>query len=176
MFPPGVGVVDGEIIKTLWEPLYHIAPSTQKASFEHHQEIIDDHMNNSNWKKILHMGVYVHVLYIFCNLIFSVVGWLCPKYSTTIIEEHNSVAVLKSIRASSDKDLVEEWKEQEAFAQVRQNLDPSAMDIYDLKVSNGNYIYMSKYHSTDNSEAPSKVDVELMVESKGSTRSLEGRG
>ena len=50
------------------------------------------------------------------------------------------------------------------------------MDIYDLEVSNGNYIYMSKYHSTDNSETPSKVDVELMVESKGSTRSLEGRG
>ena len=52
------------------------------------------------------------------------------------------MAVLKSIKASSDKDLVEEWKEQEAFAQARQNLDPSAMDIYDLKVSNGNYIYM----------------------------------
>ena len=52
------------------------------------------------------------------------------------------MAVLKSIEASSDKDLVEEWKEQEAFAQVRRNLDPSAMDIYDLKVSNGNYIYI----------------------------------
>ena len=37
------------------------------------------------------------------------------------------------------------------------------MDIYDLKVFNGNYIYMNKYHSTDNSEAPSKADVELSL-------------
>ena len=115
----GVGVVDGEIIETLWEPLNHFAPSTQKASFEHCREIIDNHMNDSNWKKLLHMDVYIHVLYIFCNLIFPVVGQLCTKYPTTIIEEQNSMAVLKSIEASSDKDLVEEWKEQEALAQAR---------------------------------------------------------
>ena len=115
-FMLGVRGVDGEIIKTLWEPLNHIAPSTQKVSHEHCWEIIDNHMNNSNWKKLLHMGVYVHVLYVFCNLIFSVVDHLCTKYPTTIIEEQNSVAVLTSIEASSDKDLVEEWEEQEALA------------------------------------------------------------
>ena len=71
--------------------------------------------------------------------------------------------MLKSIEASSEKGLVEEWKEQEAFTQVRRNSDPSAKDIYDLKVSNSNYIYTSKYHSTDNSEAPSKADVELSL-------------
>ena len=65
------------------------------------------------------MGVYVYVLYIFCNLIFSVVDRLCAKYPTAIIEERNSVVVLKSIEAYSDKDLVEEWKEQEALAQAR---------------------------------------------------------
>ena len=70
-FIPGVGVVDGEIIETLWEPLNHIAPSTRKVSLEHHQEIIDDHMNN---KKLLCMGVYVHVLYILQPYIFS--SWL----------------------------------------------------------------------------------------------------
>ena len=30
------------------------------------------------------------------------------------------------------------------------------MDIYDLKVSNGNYIYTSEYHSSDTSKAPSE--------------------
>ena len=115
----GVGVVDGEIIKTLWEPLNHIALSTRKGSLEHCQEIIDDHMNHSNWKNLICMGAYVHVLYIFCNLIFSVVDHLCAKYPTTIIEEPNWVTVLKSIKASSDKDLVEQWKEQEALPQAR---------------------------------------------------------
>ena len=117
---------------------------------------------------------YVHVLYIFCNLVFSVVDCLCAKYPTAIIEEQNSVAVLKSIEASSDKDLVEEWKEQEAFAQARRNSDPSAMDIYDLKVSNGNYIYMNKDHSNDNSEAPSKADVELSLLNEEFVHTIKG--
>ena len=55
-FIPGVGIVDGEIIETLWEPLNHIAPSTRKVTPEHCQEIINDHMNDSNWKKMLWMG------------------------------------------------------------------------------------------------------------------------
>lgn len=57
-FIQGAGMVDGEIIETLWEPLNPIAPSTRKASPQHRREIIDDHMNDSNWKKLLGMGVY----------------------------------------------------------------------------------------------------------------------
>ena len=49
-------IVDGEIIKTLWEPLNPIAPSARKASPEHCQEIMDDHMNHSNWKKLIHIS------------------------------------------------------------------------------------------------------------------------
>ena len=52
----GAGIVDGEIIETLWEPLNPIAPSARKASPEHRWEIIDDHMNHSNWKKLLHIS------------------------------------------------------------------------------------------------------------------------
>ena len=55
-FIPGVGIVDGEIIETLWEPLNHIAPLTRKATPKHRREIINDHMNDSNWKKMLRMG------------------------------------------------------------------------------------------------------------------------
>ena len=52
-FIPGAGIVDGEIIETLWEPLNPIAPSAGKASPEHCWEIMDDHMNHSNWKKLI---------------------------------------------------------------------------------------------------------------------------
>ena len=55
-FIPGAGIVDGEIIETLWEPLNPIAPSARKASPEHRREIMDDHMNHSNWKKLTHIG------------------------------------------------------------------------------------------------------------------------
>ena len=52
----GAGIVDREIIKTLWEPLNPIAPSARKASPTHHQEIMDDHMNHSSSKKLIHIS------------------------------------------------------------------------------------------------------------------------
>ena len=48
------------------------------------------------------------------------------------------------------------------------------MDIYDLKVSNGNYIHMNKYHGTDNSEAPSKADVELSLFNEEFVHTIKG--
>ena len=60
-FIPGAGIVDGEIIETLWEPLNPIVPSARKASSEHHWEIVDDHMNHSNWKTLTHMGEHPSV-------------------------------------------------------------------------------------------------------------------
>ena len=55
-FIPSAGIVDGEIIETLWEPLNPIAPLARKASPEHRWEIMDDHMNHSNWKKLLRIS------------------------------------------------------------------------------------------------------------------------
>ena len=54
---PGVGQVDGEVLETLWATLNHISNSTRRASVHHRQEIIDDHMNDSNWKKLLGLGI-----------------------------------------------------------------------------------------------------------------------
>jgi len=45
--------------------------------------------------------------------------------------------VLRSVEATSDKKLVDEWKQQEENAQARRDKHPSAMDIYDLRVSDG---------------------------------------
>lgn len=55
-FIPGAGRVDGEILETLWAPLIKVATSTRAMSKAHRQEILDDHMNDSNWKKLVKMG------------------------------------------------------------------------------------------------------------------------
>lgn len=68
----------------------------------------------------------------------AIVDRLCAKYSTAITDERKSAAVLKSIEVTSEDNLVEEWKRQEATAQGSRDRDPTAMDIYDLKVPNGN--------------------------------------
>ena len=51
-FIAGTGVQDGEIIETLWNKTNAIADSTRGMSAAHRREVIDDHMNDSNWMKL----------------------------------------------------------------------------------------------------------------------------
>ena len=56
-FIPGAGQVDGEILETLWAPLNNITGSTRGMTAAHRREILDDHMGDSNWKKLIRMGL-----------------------------------------------------------------------------------------------------------------------
>jgi len=55
-FIEGAGQQDGEILETLWAPLNKIAGSIRAMSKPARQEMIDDHMGDSNWKKTTRMG------------------------------------------------------------------------------------------------------------------------
>ena len=55
-FIEGGRQIDGETIETLWAPLNEISRSTRGMSTSHHREVIDDHMNDSNWKKLVDLG------------------------------------------------------------------------------------------------------------------------
>jgi len=60
-FITGTGQVDGEIMKSLWSVLNEISPSTQNVTVAGHIEMLDDHMGNSNFKKMLDisMGIVI---------------------------------------------------------------------------------------------------------------------
>src|SRR6202012_3370443 len=49
--------IDGKTLETLWAPLNKITRSTRGMSTSHHREVIDDHMNDSNWKKLIDLGM-----------------------------------------------------------------------------------------------------------------------
>lgn len=53
---PGAAVVDGEVLETLWSVLNQISRSTRTATLAHRAEILDDHMNDSNFKKLLNIS------------------------------------------------------------------------------------------------------------------------
>ena len=74
-------------------------------------------------------------------LMVSTVNRICIKYPAAIIEAKKAAATLASVEATSKTNLVQEWKQQEVQAQANRDEDPSAMDIYDLKVSNGTFIF-----------------------------------
>ncbi|KIK72130.1 hypothetical protein PAXRUDRAFT_181279 [Paxillus rubicundulus Ve08.2h10] len=55
-FMEGAGQMDGKIIETLWAPLNKIAPSAQAMPAAHRKELYDDHILDSNWKKLNTIG------------------------------------------------------------------------------------------------------------------------
>ena len=59
-FIAGAGMQDGEIIETLWNQTNAIAESTRGMSSAHRREVIEDHMNDSNWKKLTKISPYPH--------------------------------------------------------------------------------------------------------------------
>lgn len=52
-FMMGVGQVDGEILETLWAILIKAATSTRSMVLFHRFESLDDHIRDSNWKKLV---------------------------------------------------------------------------------------------------------------------------
>src|ERR1700744_6649762 len=58
-FIKGSHQIEGETIETLWAPLNEITRSTRGMSTSHRREVIDDHMNDSNWKKLIDLGKFL---------------------------------------------------------------------------------------------------------------------
>ncbi|KAI6008061.1 hypothetical protein EDC04DRAFT_2582223, partial [Pisolithus marmoratus] len=52
-FIKGAGHLDGEILETLWAPFNKISPTARSMTQAHRQEMYDDHMRDSNWKKVV---------------------------------------------------------------------------------------------------------------------------
>lgn len=70
-FIRGAGIVDGEIIETLWHILNHTASSARSMSWYHRQEYLDCHMGDSNWKKLTRMGNSASALWLFMQYLLK---------------------------------------------------------------------------------------------------------
>ena len=65
-FVEGTGQVEGEILETLWSRMDEVARLAQSMSIAHHQETVDENMNDNNWRKIIRIG---RNLYSMCYLV-----------------------------------------------------------------------------------------------------------
>ncbi|KAG1740735.1 uncharacterized protein EDB91DRAFT_1081835 [Suillus paluster] len=61
-FVTRAGHIDGEILETLWAPFNKISPTARSMSLAHRKEVLDDHMRDSNWKKLSLLKKYCHAL------------------------------------------------------------------------------------------------------------------
>ncbi|KAK7678294.1 hypothetical protein QCA50_018642 [Cerrena zonata] len=115
-FIQGAGMLDGEIIETLWNLLNYTASSARAMSWFHRQEYLDTHMGDSNWKKLIGM-----VLSIF------------RKWEGAVEQAVESEEDFISLCESVGKQKCDLWAAEEADAQEKRDQDPTAMDIFDVK-------------------------------------------
>ncbi|KAH9023726.1 hypothetical protein EDB85DRAFT_1894666 [Lactarius pseudohatsudake] len=116
-FIKGGRQIDGKTIETLWAPLNEITRSTRGMSTSHRREVIDDHMNDSNWKKLIDLGKFL------------------PMDAASALSGATlSTAAFESISVSASPERVQAWGAEEEHAQRERGRDVKVMDIYDIKM------------------------------------------
>ncbi|KAH8980042.1 hypothetical protein EDB86DRAFT_3088268 [Lactarius hatsudake] len=114
---PGAKQVDGEIIETLWAPLNNISRSIRGMSLAHRQEVLDAHMNHSNWKKMV-----------------RIVPSLLKRWKRMETGIDLSAETLNALNTRL-RTKTKRWLAAEKHAQSKRHEDPTLMDIYDTVIS-----------------------------------------
>jgi hypothetical protein len=133
-FIEGGRQIDGETIETLWAPLNEISKSTRGMSTSHRREVIDDHMNDSNWKKLIDLGR--HPSHRHCTRADRdrVVNAVSKRYHKALSGATLSLAAFDNIDTSASADSVRVWAEEEENARRERIHNITVMDIYDIKM------------------------------------------
>lgn len=148
-FIPGAGMIDGEIIETLWVGLNEIGASTRNMSWHHRQETMDLHMNDSNWKKLVNMSESnSRALKLRSPCLtprgvvrsFLIVPSLTKKWKDVHRGVKDSADAYEAIESITEDEVLESWLALEADAQARRWEDKTAMDIYDVQADQGQTI------------------------------------
>lgn len=114
-FIPGLGVVCGEILESLWSALNTISPSVRTALLSHRAEMLDDHATDSNHKKMLGMA-------------FA----LCKAHENASTAVIQTKEYFEGLTSSAGLAAVE-WERAIQTAEQTRLDDRSAMDIYSAK-------------------------------------------
>ncbi|KAG1784325.1 uncharacterized protein HD556DRAFT_1310674 [Suillus plorans] len=114
-FIQGAGHVDGEILETLWAPFNKISPTARSMSQAHRQEVLDDHMRDSNWKKIV-----------------GIMKTLLKKYKRALKGVDDTKSPFDELTLSLDPEKISIWKIDEKKAMEQRG---EYLDIYQLQMN-----------------------------------------
>ena len=135
-YVPGARVIDGEVMETLWSVLNSVSASTRTASLAHRTEILDDHMNDSNWKKQLHIGTSFNLVttnYIDKYPVKSVIR----QYNRALESSLDARIALQRLSDAAPPAALDEWDATILEAELCHDDDASAMDVMHLKIRSG---------------------------------------
>ena len=115
-FIEGAGQVEGKILETLWSGLDEVAGLAQAMSTAHHQEVLDEYMNDSNWHKIIRIGRNLRYIYCSIALTLWLVDSLCGKWTQAKKGLSETTPVFEQLTECLEPSLVQEWTAQECVA------------------------------------------------------------
>lgn len=147
-FIPGAGVVAGEILESLWSTLNKISPSARTGTLAYRAEILDDHANDSNHKKMLGM-----------------VTSLCRNYDKAIDMRTHAQEYYDNLTSQAGPSAVAMWRAEVEEAERCRKEDRSAMDIYAAKKEK--YPAPQDHPENNSSEVLERwMDLAFIVENK----------
>jgi hypothetical protein len=136
-YVPGAGVVDGEVLETLWSVLNTVSAATRTASLAHRTEILDDHMNDSNWKKMLHIGEIIHDLRRSNIDDNFTVQTIIKRYNRALENLAEARSAFERLNETAPPDYVDVWDATILEAESARNANPAAMDVMQSKIKTG---------------------------------------
>ncbi|KAG2138966.1 hypothetical protein DEU56DRAFT_755684 [Suillus clintonianus] len=116
-FIAGAGQVNGEILETLWAPFNKISPTACFMSQAHCQEILDNHMWNSNWKKLV-----------------QIIKMLLQKYKCLNKGIADTKVPFEELTSSLEVSKVSSWEKDETQVMEQRG---EHLDIIQLKIDKG---------------------------------------
>jgi hypothetical protein len=115
-FIEGAGQGDGEILETLWSGMDEVAGLAQAMSIAHHQEVLDEYMNDSNWRKLIRTGRTHYYLFLLVELTLCLADSLCVKWDRAKEGVSETKPAFEELTDCLDASLIDSWTEQERAA------------------------------------------------------------
>jgi hypothetical protein len=139
-FVRGMGKGDGEILETNWSVLNGISSMTRTMTLAHRSEVMDAHIGDNNWKKMINMGesTGIHSLIISVSTIPSFsAGTLCARWKKICLSKAEHLEDFELINENASAEHRQEWENLVEHADLTRLDDVSVMDIYNVKLPNG---------------------------------------
>jgi hypothetical protein len=128
-YVPGAGVIDGEVLETLWSVLNTVSAATRTASLAH--------MNDSNWKKMLHIGDIIHDSpWPTIDNDFAVQA-IIKRYNRALENLAEAQSAFERLNESAPPDYVDVWDTTILEAESARNVNPSVMDVMQSRIKTG---------------------------------------
>ena len=153
-FIPGAANVCGEILESLWAALNGISQSIHTATLAHRAEVLDDHVCDSNHKKLLGMTKF-----------------LCRHHKEAAENLEKAEEYLDQLTRVADPLAIQAWTQEIEHAEATRLVDPAVMDIYGARAKPGTVApedstAPTPVHSPRKSPTKVWLEMALMVEER----------